>query len=73
MADCTSMLTICDPVHLVLIKTDPSGDTTLVSSHHLEWRTVLASESLRQNVPVEMMGVGRLDLWYGGGDGSSAD
>ncbi len=30
MADATTMLSICDPVHMVLIKTDTSGDTTLI-------------------------------------------
>ena len=60
MADSAAMLTLCDPVHMVLIKTDPSGDTTLVSSHQLEWRTVLAMDNSRQNLPVEIMGVGML-------------
>ncbi|XP_077982929.1 centrosomal protein of 76 kDa-like [Glandiceps talaboti] len=58
MADSTAMLSICDPVHMVLIKADISGDTTLVSSHSLEWRSVLASASGRMNIPIELMGVG---------------
>ena len=58
MADCTSMLSVCDPVHLVLIKTEPSGDTSLVSSHFLEWRSVLTSQENRANMAVELMGVG---------------
>ncbi|KAG7259875.1 hypothetical protein CRUP_025073 [Coryphaenoides rupestris] len=46
MADCTTMLSICDPVHLVLIKTDTSSETTLVSSYFLDWRTVLGAPSV---------------------------
>ncbi|XP_056618560.1 centrosomal protein of 76 kDa [Triplophysa dalaica] len=58
MADATTMLSICDPVHMVLIKTDPSGDTTLVSSYFLEWRTVLGAPHGKNKVSVELLGVG---------------
>ncbi|XP_071785511.1 centrosomal protein of 76 kDa-like [Asterias amurensis] len=58
MLDSTSMLSICDPVHLVLVKTDTSGDTSLVSSHLLQWRTVLSSQDARQTIPVELLGLG---------------
>lgn len=58
MADATTMLSICDPIHLVLIKTDASGDTTLVSSHFLEWRPVLASSSSRLTTSLELKGIG---------------
>ena len=59
MADSTTMLSICDPVHLVLIKTDTSSETTLVSSHFLDWRTVLSSFSGKTCIAVELMGVGK--------------
>ncbi|XP_066539599.1 centrosomal protein of 76 kDa isoform X2 [Hoplias malabaricus] len=58
MADATTMLSICDPVHMVLIKTDTSGDTTLVSSFFLDWRSVLCSTSGKTAVSVELLGVG---------------
>ncbi|XP_067305275.1 centrosomal protein of 76 kDa [Pseudorasbora parva] len=58
MADATTMLSICDPVHMVLIKTDTSGDTTLVSSYFLDWRTVLSAPSGKTGVSVELLGVG---------------
>jgi centrosomal protein CEP76 len=58
MADTTTMLSICDPVHLVVIKTELSGEMSLVSSHYLEWRTVLAAPSSRCSVSVELMGIG---------------
>ncbi|CAL8286910.1 unnamed protein product [Merluccius merluccius] len=58
MADCTTMLSICDPVHLVLIKTDTSNETTLVSSYFLDWRTVLGAPSGRTCFSVELLGVG---------------
>lgn len=61
MVDATTMLSICDPVHLVLIKTDISGDTTLVASYFLEWRSVLSAENRVTTVAVELLGVGKLN------------
>lgn len=58
MADATTMLAMCDPVHLVLIRTDTSSETTLVSSYFLDWRTVLSSPSGKTCFAVELMGVG---------------
>ncbi|XP_054897838.1 centrosomal protein of 76 kDa isoform X2 [Poeciliopsis prolifica] len=58
MVDATAMLSMCDPVHLVLIKTDTSGETTLVSSYFLDWRIALGSPSCKTCFAVEMMGVG---------------
>lgn len=52
------MLSISDPVHMVLIKTDTFGETTLVASYFLEWRSVLAAENGITNVAVELLGVG---------------
>ncbi|XP_019523770.1 PREDICTED: centrosomal protein of 76 kDa [Hipposideros armiger] len=58
MADSTTMLSISDPIHMVLIKTDIFGETTLVASYFLEWRSVLGSENGVTNLTVELMGVG---------------
>ncbi|NXF40518.1 CEP76 protein, partial [Nyctibius bracteatus] len=58
MVDATTMLSICDPVHMVLIKMDTFGETTLVASYFLEWRSVLAAENGITNVAVELLGVG---------------
>nr|XP_056710275.1 centrosomal protein of 76 kDa isoform X3 [Euleptes europaea] len=58
MADATTMLSICDPVHIVLIKTDTSGETTLVASYFLEWRSVLSAENRVTKIAVELLGVG---------------
>lgn len=60
MVDATTMLSICDPVHIVLIKTDTSGEITLVASYFLEWRSVLSAENRVTNVAVELLGVGKL-------------
>ena len=60
MVDNASMLSLCDPVHLVLIKTEVSGETVLVSSNFLEWRPVLAAQNCRCNLSTEMMGIGEL-------------
>lgn len=59
MADSSIMLSMCDPIHMVLIKTDPSGDTALVSSHFLDWRAVLGAPHGRTSIAVELLGVGR--------------
>ncbi|XP_030408578.1 centrosomal protein of 76 kDa isoform X3 [Gopherus evgoodei] len=58
MVDATTMLSICDPVHMVLIKTDTFGETTLVASYFLEWRSVLGAENRVTSVAVELLGVG---------------
>lgn len=58
MADNTAMLSICDNIHVVLIRTDQTGDTTLVSSHFLEWRPVLSSSASRLTTSVELRGTG---------------
>ncbi|KAM4735064.1 centrosomal protein of 76 kDa [Anableps anableps] len=58
MVDATAMLSMCDPVHFVLIKTDTSSETTLVSSYFLDWRTVLSLPSCKTCFAVELMGVG---------------
>lgn len=60
MADSTTMLSISDPIHMVLIKTDIFGETTLVASYFLEWRSVLGSENGATNLTVELMGVGMM-------------
>jgi centrosomal protein CEP76 len=58
MADTATILSMSDTIHIVLIKTDPSGDTTLVGSHYLHWRNVLFSSSGRLTRPLEINGVG---------------
>ena len=58
MADTTSLLSLCDPVHLVLLKTEPTGETTIVSSHYMEWRPVIAAPNSRCTMTVELMGLG---------------
>ncbi|CAN9514046.1 unnamed protein product [Ophioblennius macclurei] len=58
MMDATGMLSMCDPVHLVLIKTDTSSETSLISSHFLDWRSVLSSPGGKTCIAVELMGVG---------------
>ena len=62
MADNGTMLSISDPVHLVLVKTESSGDTSIVSSHSLVWRPVLAAPNTRCTMSVELMGVGEYIL-----------
>jgi centrosomal protein CEP76 len=58
MADSASLLSICDPIHLVMIRTDLNQETHLISSTFLEWRTVLTLPNNKQNLAVELMGTG---------------
>ncbi|KAK7114460.1 hypothetical protein V1264_000518 [Littorina saxatilis] len=58
MADVGSMLSICDPVHIVLNRTTALGEITLVSSHFFEWRPLLASKNGHLNVSIELKGTG---------------
>ncbi|CAN0159045.1 unnamed protein product [Lampetra planeri] len=59
MADTTALLGMSDPVHLVLVKTDDvSMETTLVTSHRLEWRHVLTCPTACWDTAVELQGVG---------------
>jgi len=64
MADSTTLLSICDPVHVVITKTSQSADTSLVSSHFLNWRQVLAAADSRCTISVELMGIGQSDVQY---------
>uniref|UniRef100_UPI00358E81E0 centrosomal protein of 76 kDa isoform X2 n=1 Tax=Myxine glutinosa TaxID=7769 RepID=UPI00358E81E0 len=57
MADSASLLAMKDPVQVVLVRTDSAGDTELVSSHWLEWRSVLASPQSGWNTAMELKGV----------------
>uniref|UniRef100_A0AAY4DDE2 Centrosomal protein of 76 kDa n=1 Tax=Denticeps clupeoides TaxID=299321 RepID=A0AAY4DDE2_9TELE len=59
MVDATTMLSICDPIHMVLIRNDTSGETTLVSSYYLDWRTVLSAPSGKTSFAIELLGVGK--------------
>ncbi|XP_071091691.1 centrosomal protein of 76 kDa-like isoform X1 [Haliotis cracherodii] len=58
MADPAGMLSLSDPVHMVLVKTDATGDTTLVSSHFFEWRPVLTASQSNMKISVELKGIG---------------
>nr|XP_039267473.1 centrosomal protein of 76 kDa-like [Styela clava]XP_039267474.1 centrosomal protein of 76 kDa-like [Styela clava] len=58
MADTETMLSICDPIHLILTRTDPDGTISLVGTDSLEWRKVLSTPQGSHKVSIELMGVG---------------
>ncbi|KAK7481686.1 hypothetical protein BaRGS_00027059 [Batillaria attramentaria] len=58
MADVGSMLSICDPIHIVLIRTTPMGESTLVSSNFFEWRPLLTAKHGHLPVSIELKGTG---------------
>ena len=51
-------LSIADPVHLVLVQSDFSGDREVVGTARVEWRGALSVDSGRLSVPVELGGYG---------------
>ena len=55
-ADSAGLLSITDPIHIVMMKTDVNGETNLVSSHFLEWRSVLTMPLNKQTISIELMG-----------------
>ena len=58
------MLSLCDPVHLILSKHDSDGTISLVSSHSLEWRKTLTCEKTAVTSRIELMGIGTLKLSF---------
>ena len=58
MADTPSMLSLCDQIHIILIRTSETGEVTLVSSNFFEWRPLLASRNGHLNVSIELKGIG---------------
>ena len=58
MADSATLLSICDQIHLVMIRTDSNQETHLISSNFLEWRTILTFPGQKQNIAIELMGTG---------------
>ncbi len=52
-------LSISEPVSLVMTRTSARGETDLVGSCRLEWRSVLASDAGRINLTVELSGCGQ--------------
>lgn len=55
----SDLLSLADPVHFVLTKSSPTGETTLLSSYSLEWRTILGSESSAGNCEIQLCGIGK--------------
>lgn len=64
MADMGSMLSLCDPIHIVLIKTLAMGDASIVTSNFFEWRSLLAAKNGRMVVSIELKGTGKLFFWW---------
>uniref|UniRef100_T1J4Y7 Centrosomal protein of 76 kDa n=1 Tax=Strigamia maritima TaxID=126957 RepID=T1J4Y7_STRMM len=52
------LLSISSPIHLVLVRIDQLGNSTLVSSYFLEWRSLLTSYDSRMTLAIELHGIG---------------
>lgn len=58
MVDAVTLLSVPDQICILLIKTSPTGEKTLVGSHNLKWRTILAAEGGCVRNSIEINGVG---------------
>ena len=58
MLSTSDALSLADPIHLVLTRTDMRGEVDLVGTCYLEWRQVLADSARKISVLVELNGVG---------------
>jgi centrosomal protein CEP76 len=58
MADSTTLLSIFDPIHIVMTRVDVNQEMHLISSQFLEWRSVLTAPNSKQNMTIEMMSTG---------------
>lgn len=60
MADSAALMSISDPVHFVLIRSEPTGENHIVSSHYFEWRPVLAAPLNKCSMSIELSGIGEI-------------
>ena len=51
-------LSFADPVHLVLVRSDFTGEREVVGTARVEWRGALSADSGKLSVPVELGGYG---------------
>ncbi|GFS20157.1 centrosomal protein of 76 kDa-like [Elysia marginata] len=58
MADVPALLSMGSPIHLVLVKVDSAGETTLLSSQFFEWRPLLTSKQGTMKTSLQMLGTG---------------
>lgn len=54
------LMSVCDPIHIVLVRINPLGERTLISSQFLEWRRVLSNQGGQLKLCIELKGVGML-------------
>ncbi|CAD5114295.1 DgyrCDS3437 [Dimorphilus gyrociliatus] len=54
----SALIGMPDQIHMVLIKSDITGDNTIVSSHFLEWRAILTRSNCSLVKSIELLGVG---------------
>lgn len=56
--DTRNLLTVNNKIHVVVIRTDPLGESYLVGSHYIEWRGILCNSSSRIQNSIEVNGIG---------------
>lgn len=54
----STLLGMPDQIHVVLIKSDLTGDSTIISSSFFEWRSILTKSNCRSKKSVELHGIG---------------
>ena len=58
MLSTSDALSLANPIHLVLTRTDARGEVDLVGTCYLEWRQVLADSARKISMLVELNGIG---------------
>lgn len=56
--DTRKLLTINDKIHIVVVRTEPTGEQHLVGSHYMEWRGILCNNASRVQNSIEVNGTG---------------
>lgn len=56
--DTRNILNISEKINVVVVRTDPTGESSLLGSHYIEWRGILCSSSGRITNSIEVNGVG---------------
>ena len=57
-ADLNSMLSMTDPLHVVVLKTDAFGAKSVISSQFIEWRHLLHTSGMKERNALPVYGVG---------------
>lgn len=56
--DSSSLISVCEKIHLVMTRTNINEENQLISSNYIEWRNILTLKNNKQLISIELMGIG---------------